>query len=129
MSAELSERRGSAIVLLVEDDASLRDAVVRTLTRNGFSVTPVETGAAAIETARALAPDVVVIDVLLPDAGGLGVAREIRKQSPKLGAVPILFITALSLPTVRDLLAPTPVLFKPFTQRQILTSISEVMGR
>jgi two-component system, OmpR family, response regulator len=112
-------------VLLVEDDPSLREAIERCLSRAGFLVTAAKTGADALEAARSSPPNAAVIDVLLPDAGGLGVAREMRRQR-ELESIPILFITALSLPMVRDALSPAPVLFKPFTQRQLLASLREI---
>jgi two-component system OmpR family response regulator len=126
MSPRSSQGRDGPSVLLVEDDAPLREAVARALRKNGFSVTPVETGADAVEKAATLSPDAVVMDLFLPDGGGLGIAREIRKLGGGAGAVPILFVTALSLPALRDELAPAPVLFKPFTQRQLVSSLREL---
>lgn len=52
-------------------------------------------------------------------------ARALRED---LDGVPILFVTGLSLPSVRDALAPAPVLFKPFTRRQLLTSLRAIAG-
>jgi DNA-binding response OmpR family regulator len=117
---------GRAIrVLVVEDDDSLRAAMVRCLTKEGYLVTPAATGADAVEVARALRPDAVVIDVLLPDAGGLGIALELRRERD-LESLPVLFTTALSLPSVREALSPAPVLFKPFTRRQLVTFVREM---
>jgi DNA-binding response OmpR family regulator len=116
---------GGPRVLLVEDDEELREALTQCLTRAGFAVLPSRTGADALEAARSRSPDAAVIDLFLPDSGGLGVARELRRERA-LEAVPILFITGLSLPAVREALAPTPVLFKPFTRRQLLDSLREL---
>jgi DNA-binding response OmpR family regulator len=116
---------GSPRVLVIEDDDELRTAMATCLSKAGFAVTPVATGADGVEAARAVHPDAVVIDVMLPDAGGLGVAREVRRLAD-LESVPVLFTTALDLPSVRDLLAPAPVLFKPFTKRQLLTWVRGV---
>ncbi len=122
----LDEVVGRAVrLLVVDDDDELRAAIVRCLTRAGFLVTAAATGADAVDAAREVPPDAVVMDVLLPDGGGLGIARELRRERA-LESVPILFMTALSLPTVREALSPAPVLFKPFTQRQLLTSVREV---
>jgi DNA-binding response OmpR family regulator len=112
-------------VLVIEDDDALRAAIVRCLVRAGFAVTAVATGTDAVEAARAAPPDACVIDVLLPDAGGLGIAMELRREL-RGEATPVVFMTALSLPTVRALLAPAPVLFKPFTKRQLLSSVRAV---
>jgi two-component system OmpR family response regulator len=114
-------------VLLVEDDDSLRSAAAQCLSSAGFAVTAVATGADAVEAARDLRPDVLVIDLMLPDAGGLGVARAIRRQRA-LREVPVLFTTALSNPAVLGLLHPAPVLFKPFSRADLLRTVRGVAG-
>jgi CheY-like chemotaxis protein len=110
-------------LLVVEDDPELRLAMLRTLTRAGYQVTVAASGVDALERGRAARPDAAVIDVFLPDAGGLGVARGLRDE---LTSVPVLFVTGLALPAVREALAPAPVLFKPFTRRQLIDSVREV---
>lgn len=111
-------------VLLVEDDDGLRSSMASCLSRAGFAVSSVATGADAVAAARAVHPDAMVIDILLPDAGGLGVARELWRER-ELAAVPVLFTTALSSPAVRSLLAAEQVLFKPFSKRQLLTWVRD----
>jgi DNA-binding response OmpR family regulator len=118
-------QNGPARVLVVEDDAPLREAMTRTLTRAGFLVVATASGAEALEAGAATRPDAAVIDVFLPDAGGLGVARGLRRD---LAGVPVVFVTGLGLQAVREALAPAPVLFKPFTRRQLVASLREVTG-
>ena len=115
-------------VLLVEDDAGLREAMARALTRAGYEVLPAATGAEALELAPVAPPSAAIVDVFLPDAGGLGIARELRRR-PELGQVPLLFTTALDLPIVREALSPSPVLFKPFTARELLDAVHEIARR
>lgn len=110
-------------VLVVEDDDELRWAMSSCLARAGFDVTLVATGADAVRAARARRPDVMVIEVVLPDSGGLGVANAIRRH-PQLETVPVLFTTGLDSPAVRNLLAPAPVLLKPFKRRQLVRWVS-----
>jgi len=114
-----------ARVLVVEDDESLREAMTRTLIRAGFQVVATACGAEALEAGAAARPDAAVIDVFLPDAGGLDVARGLRRH---LAGVPVIFVTGLGLQAVREALAPAPVLFKPFTRRQLVASLREVTG-
>ena len=64
----------------------------------------------------------------MPDAGGVGVARELSLQQD-LASVPVLFTTALSRPAVQELLGSKPVLFKPFSKRQLLSWVREATGR
>ena len=112
-------------VLLVEDDEAQRAAMSRALAKAGFEVIAAADGARAVDAARALRPDAVVVDVFLPDAGGLGVARALRAV---LSAVPILFVTGLAIAGVREALAPAPVLFKPFSRKQLLSSVRRIAG-
>ena len=107
-------------VLVVEDDEPLREAMTSALTRAGYVVVAAGSGVEALEAGRACRPHAAIIDVFLRDAGGLGVARELRRG---LADVPVLFVTGLALPAVRQALAPAPVLFKPFTRRQLVTSL------
>jgi DNA-binding response OmpR family regulator len=114
-------------VLLVEDDDGLRTVMASCLSRAGFAVSSVGTGADAVAAARAVRPDAMVIDVMLPDAGGLGVAQEVWRER-ELRSIPVLFTTALSNPLVRTLLAPTQVLLKPFSKRQLLSWVRTATG-
>ncbi len=111
-------------VLLVEDDEALRDAMARALAKAGFEVVSAGTGADAVIAGSEARPDAAIIDVFLPDAGGLGVARGLRALAP----VPVLFVTGLAVPAVREALAPAPVLFKPFSRKQLLTSLRRLVG-
>jgi CheY-like chemotaxis protein len=111
---------GPPRVLVVDDDEPVREAMTRTLTRAGYLVVAACNGVEALELGRATRPDAAVIDVFLRDAGGLGLARALRRD---LASVPVLFVTGLALPSVRQALAPAPVLFKPFTRRQLVASL------
>src|SRR4051794_8610383 len=82
--------RGCAVrVLLVEDDEDAGAALRRALVAGGFRVDHVTSGAAAIAAVGASEPDIVLLDMGLPDRDGLGVCREIRETS----RVPILAVT------------------------------------
>ena len=115
-------RRTQPLVLLVEDDTGLREAVVRGLTKAGFQVAAAGSRREAVRSAHDLVPDAVIMDVVLPDGEGPGAADEIRSQAG-LAAVPVLFVTAKAPAAVGDTLFPAPVLFKPFTYRQLVASV------
>ena len=72
-------RRQNPLVLLVEDDAGLREAVVKGLTKAGYQVAAAGSRREAVRAAHDLNPDAVVMDVLLPDGEGPVAAREIRE--------------------------------------------------
>jgi two-component system, OmpR family, response regulator len=86
-------------LLVVDDEPTLRELLAATLRFAGFSVTSAATGQEAIEAARADPPDLVLLDVMLPDLDGFEVVRRLRAQPTPVGArrsqqVPVLFLTA-----------------------------------
>lgn len=130
MAPRLAMQQRPKRLLLVEDDDALREVMTRALAKAGFEVVAAATGVAAVAAAAVAAgagtgPDAAVIDVFLPDAGGLGVARRLREM---LAGVPVLFVTGLAIAAVRDALAPAPVLFKPFSRKQLLAGVRRVAG-
>lgn len=114
-------------VLIVEDDDGLRDAMVICLRGAGFAVTAVATGAEAVAAAGLVHPQAAVIDVLLPDAGGPGVAEALRCERG-LERLPVLFTTALGLQPVRKVLPRVPVLFKPFGRDELVARVSGMVA-
>lgn len=71
--------RGRPFVLLVEDEESIAEPFARALGRNGFDTTVARTGAEALELARTLEPDVLLLDLALPDADGRDICRHVRR--------------------------------------------------
>lgn len=80
-------------ILLVEDDERISEPLVRVLTAEGFEVVHVASGTAALEQVAADRPDLVVLDLTLPDIDGLDVCRNVRTTHPDL---PIVMLTARS---------------------------------
>jgi DNA-binding response OmpR family regulator len=81
-------------ILLVEDDAAIRDMTRLALERDGFEVDTAADGPAGLEAFRAGAPDLVLLDIMLPGLDGVSVCRHIRAQS----VVPIVMLSARSDP-------------------------------
>lgn len=81
-------------VLIVDDDASNRDTLASILEPEGYELTLVENGPQALEQARALRPDVILLDIMMPGMDGFEVCRTIRNEK-YLAEIPILFLTAL----------------------------------
>ncbi len=79
------------LILLVEDDISLAEGLKRTLKREGFSINHVSKGIMAVAAIKTELPDMVVLDLGLPDIDGLEVLKRMRKHAPDL---PILLLTA-----------------------------------
>ncbi|HEU0190437.1 MAG TPA: response regulator transcription factor [Mycobacterium sp.] len=88
----MSRADGNPIsVLVVDDETILADMVAMALRYEGWNTTTAGDGAAAIAAAKAERPDVVVLDVMLPDMSGLDVLPKLREVNPHL---PVLFLTA-----------------------------------
>ena len=81
---------GGRTILIVDDEASVRDLVTRYLTHEGFTVHAADNGEAALSIARQVRPDLVVLDVMLPGMDGLEVLRRLREWSQ----VYVLLLTA-----------------------------------
>jgi len=79
------------LILLVEDDRSITQALERALRSQGYSVNAVESGQAALLAIRAEQPDLVILDLGLPDMDGLDVLRQVRSRHAEL---PVLLLTA-----------------------------------
>jgi DNA-binding response OmpR family regulator len=118
----------AATVLLVEDERKLRDLVRSYLERAGFTVLSTESGAEAITLAATASPDLVVLDLGLPDVPGETVARELRSAGP----VPILMLTAKSAEEdrIRGLeLGADDYVTKPFSPRELVLRVQAIMRR
>ena len=126
-------RKGSvnvmaATVLLVEDERKLRDLVRSYLERSGFTVLSTGSGAEALSLAASASPDLVVLDLGLPDIPGETVARELRAA----GAVPVLMLTAKSSEEdrIRGLeLGADDYVTKPFSPRELVLRVQAILRR
>ncbi len=90
----------STRVLFVDDNAATREGYTKYLGNFGYEVMPVATGQAALTLASTWTPDVIVLDLGLPDIDGWEVARQI-KAAPETVAIPIIALTGAGLPHER----------------------------
>jgi DNA-binding response OmpR family regulator len=84
-------------VLLVDDDDMLRKMTEILLSKQGFEVLTAENGDKAIQQLKVMHPDVILMDVMMPDMDGFSVCREI-KANPVTAGIPIVMLTALDNP-------------------------------
>jgi DNA-binding response OmpR family regulator len=118
----------TATVLLVEDEHKLRELVRSYLERAGLTVLSTGSGAEAITLAGAAAPDLVVLDLRLPDVPGETVARELRATGP----IPILMLTAKSAEEDRIAgleLGADDYVTKPFSPRELVLRVQAILRR
>jgi len=118
----------TATVLLVEDERKLRELVRSYLERAGLAVLSTSSGAEAITLASGAAPDLVILDLGLPDVPGETVARELRAA----GSVPILMLTAKAGEEDRIAgleLGADDYVTKPFSPRELVLRVQAILRR
>jgi len=112
-------------VLLIEDDADLFSLLKYNLEKEGFAMTGQQTGKGAIELCRKVRPDLILLDIMLPDSDGLDICKGIRRD-PDLAAVPIIFLTARASETDRIVgleIGANDYVVKPFFVRELIARI------
>ena len=118
-------------VLIVEDEPDIRDLLLFHLEREGYQVAPCRSGAEALRLARATAPDLVLLDLMLPEMGGLEVCRRLR-EDPSTQSLPIVMLTARGDEVDRVLgleLGADDYVVKPFSPRELVARIRAVLRR
>ena len=116
-------------ILVVEDDAEISEPLVRALQSDGYSVSLVNDGKSALEKAKITKPDLIVLDLGLPDMDGLEVCRNLRSQKYQF---PILILTARTseLDIVVGLDAGADdYLIKPFKSSELLARLRALARR
>jgi two-component system OmpR family response regulator len=116
-------------VLVVDDEANIAELVATALRYEGFEVRTAADGASALAAVRDLAPDLVVLDVMLPDADGFDLQARIRADGQR---VPVLFLTARDAveDRVRGLtLGADDYMTKPFSLEELVARVHAVLRR
>jgi DNA-binding response OmpR family regulator len=127
-ASQPSEPPQGPLVLLVEDERSIAEPFAHSLNRAGFRTTVVTTAAEAIPMATTARPDVILLDLALPDGDGRDVCRRIRRDSH----VPIIMVTASGTVTDRVVgleLGADDYVVKPFATGEVIARIRAVLRR
>ena len=112
-------------ILLIEDDSDLFALLQYNLEKEGFTLTGLQTGRGAIELCRQVRPDLILLDIMLPDSDGLDICKGIRKDSD-LAGIPIIFLTARAAETDRIVgleIGANDYVVKPFSIRELIARI------
>jgi phosphate regulon transcriptional regulator PhoB len=118
-------------VLIVEDEPDIRDLLAFHLERDGFQVSKCRSGADALRQVRAAPPDLVLLDLMLPEIDGLEVCRRLR-QDPGTASLPIVMLTAKGEEVDRILgleLGADDYVVKPFSPKEVVARVRAVLRR
>lgn len=120
--------------LVVDDEPALRALVARTLSAEGWKVEEAPDGDSALEVLDRTVPDVIILDVVLPPAGGFSVLNEIRMRARARGTadVPVIFLTGRGAEEdrIRGLdLGADDYMVKPFSPGELAARVRSVMRR
>ena len=120
----------SVKVLIVDDDPGIRMLLSKFLQREGFETIMAQNGLEGVETAKKLQPDLIIMDVVMPQMDGLTAARLIKFYKP-LSEVPILFLTAKDADKEIELAQEVRAevyITKPFDVRQVIDVVRETLS-
>jgi len=112
-------------ILLIEDDSDLFALLKYNLEKEGFAFSGSQTGKGALDLCRQFRPDLILLDIMLPDYDGLEICKTVRKDPDLLGT-PIIFLTARASETDRIVgleLGANDYVVKPFFVRELIARI------
>jgi DNA-binding response OmpR family regulator len=116
-------------VLVVEDDPSVRGLLDTLLSAEGYEVVTASDGLAGLVKASSTLPALILLDLMMPDLGGVRVLEELR-EDPRLSSTPVVVVTGKvdALPAMRELLGEENVFLKPFAVADLLARVGDVTG-
>jgi DNA-binding response OmpR family regulator len=115
-------------ILVVEDEPALQETLAYNLTRQGYSVKTASDGQAAVDVAREIVPDLVILDIMLPVLDGFEVCRILRQEMN----APILMLTARDEEIDRVIgleMGADDYLTKPFSMRELMARVKALLRR
>lgn len=116
-------------VLVVEDDPSVRGLLHTLLTAEGYDVSTASDGLAGLVKAAQTLPNLILLDLMMPDLGGVRVLEELR-DDPELDEAHVLVVTGQvdAVPGMRRLLGEDNVFVKPFAVAELLARVAAITG-
>ena len=120
----------TAKILAVDDESEITDLIHYHLVRAGHAVTTAANGWEAIQSVRDDRPDIILLDLMLPDLDGFGVC-EILRRDPLTATIPIMVVSAWSSPDSRNLgleLGALDYLTKPFSPSDLVARVNRLVN-
>lgn len=116
------------MILIADDEPQIRDVLRIALSQAGFATAEAGDGRAALEAAHSLSPDLIILDIGMPEMDGLSVCRELRKTSQ----IPVLFLTAHADEVDRIVgleMGADDYVPKPFSPRELVARVRAILKR
>ena len=120
-----------AKILVVDDEPDALDLVAFNLKQAGLEVVTADDGAAALKRAREVVPDLILLDLMLPEVDGLEVCKQLRRD-PATASIPIIMLTAKAAEIDRVLgleLGADDYVTKPFSPRELVLRVKNLVRR
>ncbi len=117
-------------VLLIEDEPNIIEAIRFLLSRDGWTVHTHANGSDAVEEVSRVAPDLLVLDMMLPGRSGMDILRDLRADMAT-ETLPVLMLTARGQSRDRDMAEKAGVsrfMTKPFSNTEVLSAVRELIG-
>jgi DNA-binding response OmpR family regulator len=124
---------GQSTILIADDDSDILETLTFRLEQRGFRVVQAHDGEEAIEAFRASAPDLVILDVMMPKENGYRVAKMIKEEKT-FRKIPVILLTARNLEAhperekmFMDFSRADEVVYKPFEMEKLIESITKLL--
>jgi len=120
----------NSIILSVDDERDVTDLVRFHLSRAGFEVITASSGRAALESIAARPPDLIILDLMLPDIDGFGICEILRRQ-PVTATIPIVILSAWATHDARNLgleLGALDYVTKPFSPKKLVERVQHLLS-
>ena len=119
----------SPSVLVVEDDPSVRGLLHTLLTAEGYDVHVASDGIAGLVKATTKHPALILLDLMMPDLGGVRVLEELS-HDPDLSGIPVVVVTGKleAVPSLREAIGDENVFAKPFGVTELLERVAQITG-
>lgn len=120
-------------ILLIEDEAEIRDVVVMYLEKLGLKIETAADGKSGLEKALNMVPDLIVLDLSLPELSGEEVCKTIRESSDKsISEIPILMLTAKASQTdqiIGKVIGASAYIVKPFESNELIAEVKKLINK
>ena len=126
----MEDAKAEARILVIEDEDNIAIALDYLLTREGYAQTRLETGAGAVDMIREMRPDLVLLDVMLPEVSGYEICQSVRAD-PDLDRIPILMMTARGSAMERRkglAMGATGFISKPFELKALREEVRRILA-